>query len=381
MSEQDYYQLLGLGRNCSSNEIRQSYKKLARKYHPDNKETGNEELFKKIGEAYSVLSDPQKKALYDRVGHEAFLQGGRGTAYNQGFDGSELFDDLQGVFDSFFGTSFGSGFARKRGRNRRERGADLQVLVELDFMDAAFGGSKKVKISRLITCQPCNGSGADPSVGTKQCTTCHGSGEIRHVTQSLLGMITQVSTCPACQGNGTMITAPCKACSGKGQTKQEVELEVKIPKGAEDGSRLVWTQKGNEGRNGGPTGDLYLLLKVKPHPRLKRQGLEIYEEMDVSVWQAIVGDEVEVETIHGPQKIEIKAGSQPNTIITLNSMGIKLDNGQAGNHHVKLMVKIPNKKDLPKNILEAIQAEVQDGEQKQKSSSFASFFNWGGNKE
>lgn len=382
MAEEDYYQLLGLSQNCSPSEVKQSYKKLARKLHPDNKESGNEELFKKVGEAYSVLSDPNKKALYDRMGHQAFVQGARGGSSQGHYGNSEIFDDLQEVFDSFFGAGFSSGFSKKGKRSRRERGADIQVLVELDFMDAAFGGSKKVKVNRLITCQTCSGSGADANVGVKTCTTCSGSGEVRRVTQSFLGMITQVSTCPTCNGSGSIITNPCKSCSGKGQLKQEAELEVKIPKGAEDGSRLVWSQKGNEGRNGGPTGDLYLLLKVKPHPKLKRQGLEIFEEMNISVWQAILGDEIETETIHGPHKIEIKPGLQPNTVISLNSMGIKLDNGQSGNHHVKVTVKVPNKKDLPKGILEAIEAELDEkGDRPKNSSGFANLFNWAGNKE
>ncbi|MDJ0626462.1 MAG: molecular chaperone DnaJ [Candidatus Caenarcaniphilales bacterium] len=374
MSE-DFYSLLGVSRNSSPSEIKQSYKKLARKYHPDNKETGSEEMFKKVGEAYSILSDTQKKAAYDRLGHEAFVKGAAGGSYGSHFTSTEIFDDLQDVFDTFFGGGFGASHGRRGGAKRRERGGDIQVILDLDFLEAAFGGTHKLSVNRMVTCKTCDGSGADPSVGVKTCPTCQGTGEVKKVTQSFLGMITQVSTCPTCSGTGTVNPVPCKTCNGKGKIKKQEDLEVKIPAGAENGSRLVWSHRGNDGRNGGPAGDLYILLKVKPHPKFKRQGLDIFEEVEINTWQAIMGDSIEVETIHGKEEVEIKSGTQPNTVLKLNSKGIKLDNGKYGDHHLKLKVVIPNKKELNKELIELIQEKVSPSDQKPSAGeAFANFF-------
>jgi molecular chaperone DnaJ len=378
MSDKDFYTLLEVSANCSDSDLKKSYKKLARKYHPDNKETGDENLFKQIGEAYSVLSDPQKRSYYDRVGHAGFVSGGAGRG-GSAYGNAEMFSDLQDVFDSFFGAGFSSGSSRKS-RKTRERGSDLQVAIDLDFLEAAFGGPKKVSVTRLVNCQTCAGSGADPGTGLKSCTSCQGTGEIKRVTQSFLGVITQVSACPTCQGTGSIIPVPCKVCHGKGRTKDTAELEVKIPKGVEDGSRLVWSQKGNEGRNGGPAGDLYLLLRVKPHARFKREKLDIYEEVEIDVWQAMLGDTLEVETIHGSQTVDVKPGLQPGTVLSLNSQGIKLDNGQSGSHHIRFTVKIPHKKDLPKELINLIKEEIMH-EEKQSASGFANLFKLNKNKE
>ncbi len=370
-NQEDYFSLLELNQNCSPEDIKRNYKKLARKYHPDNKDTGNEEVFKKIGEAYSILADPQKKAAYERYGHEAFTQGGRGGSSQ--FTNSDLFDDLSDLFETFLGGSASaSGGSR---RKRRERGSDVQVILELDFLESAFGVNRKIKLNRLINCKACDGSGADPNVGVQTCPTCKGNGEVRMATQSFLGVITQVSTCPTCKGTGNIIKTPCKVCAGQSQIKEENELDIKIPKGAEDSSRLIWPQKGNDGRNGGPAGDLYILLKVKPHPKLKRQGLDIFEEKTISVWQAIMGDEIEIETIHGSQTIEIKAGLQPNTLTTLNSQGIKLDSGQAGSHHIKFNVQIPNKKDLPAELIQLISKENLENKESRKAGFAENFAN------
>jgi molecular chaperone DnaJ len=377
MSGEDFYSLLEVTQTCSATELKQSYKKLARKYHPDNKETGDENLFKKLGEAYSVLSDEQKRAYYDRIGHEGYLQGGsRGPSYA----GGDIFNDLQDVFDSFFGGNFSTGSSR-RTRKTRERGSDLQVILELDFLDGVFGGPKNVSVNHLVNCKACTGSGADPSAGLKTCGTCQGSGEIKRVTQSFLGVITQVSTCPTCNGLGSIIPVPCKVCAGKGQTRESAELEVKIPRGVEDGSRLVWSQKGNEGRNGGPAGDLYILLKIKPHPKFQRDRLDIYEELNVSVWQAIFGDNLEIETVHGNQSVDLKPGLQSATVITLPNQGVRLENGQSGAHHLKVNVQIPHKKDLPKNVADLIKEEVFGKADKQTVGSFTDFFKRGKGKE
>lgn len=370
---EDFYGLLGVDSNCSSADLKQSYKRLARKYHPDNKETGDENMFKKIGEAYAVLSDPQKRGLYDRLGHEGYSQGGARYGGGGSYSSADIFGDLHDVFETFFGYSNASN--RRSRRNMREKGSDQQIVLEIDFLEATFGGPRTITVNRLINCTSCNGTGADPSVGVKTCTTCQGSGEVKRVTQSFLGTITQVSTCPTCNGLGTTIPNPCKSCAGKGQIRHASELELKIPKGVEDGSRLVWSQKGNEGRNGGPSGDLYILLQVKPHPRFKRDKLDIYEEININVWQAIFGYSLEVETIHGSQSVDLKAGLQPNTVISLNSYGIRLDNGQSGNHLLKINVQIPHKKDLPKELADLIKQEIEPKkDEKNNSSPFANLF-------
>ncbi|MDX1917707.1 MAG: molecular chaperone DnaJ [Candidatus Caenarcaniphilales bacterium] len=353
---ENYYELLGLSQGASDSDIKRSYKKLARTYHPDNRETGDENMFKKIGEAYAILSDPDKRALYDRVGHEAFTQSGGGRGYSP--MGDEIIDDLHSVFESFFGTNFGAG-SQARSRNTRQRGADLQIGLEIEFMEAAFGAQKTTTYQRQVLCGACHGNGSDPATPPKTCQTCQGRGEVRRTSQSFLGMVTQVTTCPTCAGNGKIITSPCRVCAGKGRNIEKSEIEITVPKGVDENSRLVWRGKGHDGKNGGPPGDLYVVLKIKPHTRLKRKGLDVFEEKEISVWQAILGDELSIETIHGEHQISVKPGTQSNTKLVLSGMGVWLDNGQHGNHQVELKVKIPTKKDLSKELQDLIESQVE----------------------
>ncbi len=375
MSE-DFYGLLGLSRDCTAQEIKQAFKKQARQFHPDNKETGDENLFKQLNEAYSVLSDPEKKAYYDRVGHQAYVSGGRGSAGAGYAGGEEIFDDLEKVFDTFFG---GGGFSQNKRRGRQaQRGEDLQATLEIDFLEAVFGLEKTLEMARLINCQACTGTGSEPGHPPKACTSCNGQGEIRRTSRSFIGTITQVQTCPSCQGEGKIVSKPCNGCSGRGRKKESSQLEIKIPKGIEHGTRLLWQGRGNEGAQAGPAGDLYVLVRVKPHSSFKRDGLNILEEREVSVWQAIMGDSISIPTVHGEENLEIKSGTQQGATIKLSGSGIKLDNGRAGDHLVKVDLRIPHKADLPKELREMLESMVH-GEGKSGPSLFENLFGRGKN--
>ena len=348
----DFYEILGVPRDVSEKDLKSAYKKLARKYHPDNKETGNEDMFKKISEAYMVLSDPQKKASYDRVGHEAFKSGGAGAgAYsNINFGNSEIFEQFEDLFEEFFG-----GGSRRSGSSRntraQRRGTDTYQVINIDFLEAVFGVEKEIKIERLVTCSVCNGSGADPKTPPVTCPTCGGAGEVKQSTRSFFGIVTQITTCPTCRGTGKIIKNQCPQCKGKKFEKKTETLQVKIPKGVENGMKILLRGKGNDGENSGPAGDLYLGIKVSPHKIFQRDGLDIIQELNINIWQAILGDNIEIETVHGKQNIEIESGSQPDKVIRLKSKGIILDNGQKGDHYVKLNIIVPSKKDIKDDML------------------------------
>ncbi len=349
----DYYQILEVSRNASSAEIKSNYKKLARKYHPDNRETGNEELFKELSTAYEVLSNPEKKSLYDQMGHEAFQKGGRGGSYSHSGD-----LDFEDLFESFFeGAGFSSSSRRGNRGNRPRQGDSIQFVKEIEFLDACFGKTEKIKIKKHISCNICNGTGADPEHKPSTCSTCNGRGEIKRTTKTFIGMITQVNTCPTCHGQGTVITHKCKNCSGKGFVEKEEEIEIKIPAGIEDGMQILYKGRGNEGLNHGPAGDLYILIRVKNHAKFKRKGLDIYEDINLNLWQAITGDEIEIETIHGKKKVKIETGTQSSSVLTLKGQGIKIDTFRGGNHYLNIKVIIPKKNQLSKELLEQIEKE------------------------
>jgi molecular chaperone DnaJ len=359
MTNETYYDILEVSAEASESEIKKAYRRLARQYHPDNKETGDEARFKQIGEAYEVLSDPRKRSQYDRLGHQRYTEstaGGSGAGAGGFTEADMMMDDLQEVFESFFGGSFGGG--RRRSGPVRERGADLEVSLEISFEEAIFGSEREVTVKRQVTCDTCAGSGADPDTPPKTCNNCGGRGEVRTTSQTLLGIITQVGACPTCRGRGKVIPVPCGSCQGSGRREAKEALSVRIPKGVDDGSKLAWSQKGNQGRNGGPVGDLYISLRVKPHPRLRRDNLDIWEDVQVSVWQAIMGDKLMAETVHGEREVHVKAGTQDGTILKLKGHGVQLDNGGRGDHKIKLNVQIPAEKDLPSELREAIEAQA-----------------------
>ncbi len=337
----DFYDLLGVSRDSDGDTLKRAYRQLARKYHPDiNKEPGAEERFKEIGRAYEVLADPQSRARYDQFG-EAGLGGAAGMPDMGDMGG---FADLFETFFSGFGGAGGpaSGRSQRRGP---QQGDDLRYDLNISFNQAVFGQETEIKIPHLETCESCNGSGAKPGSGPTNCSTCSGSGQVRRATRTPFGSFTQVSECPTCGATGQVIADPCGSCGGQGVSQVRKKLRINIPAGVDTGTRLRVAGEGNAGLRGGPSGDLYVFLKVKNHPKLRRDGLTIFSEVHVSYLQAILGDTIEVETVDGPTKLDIPIGTQPNAVLTLENKGIpKLGNPVArGDQRIAVNIKLPTR--------------------------------------
>ncbi len=343
----DYYELLGVERNADSDSLKQAYRRLARKYHPDvNKEPGAEERFKEIGRAYEVLGDPQTRARYDQFG-EAGL-GGSGMPDMGDMGG---FADLFETFFSGFGGSGGtSGRSQRRGP---QQGEDLRYDLTIEFNQAVFGHEKEIKVPHLETCTTCNGNGAKSGSGPTNCTTCGGAGQVRRATRTPFGSFTQVAECPNCAGTGQVISDPCGSCGGQGVNQVRKKLRINIPPGVDTGTRLRVSAEGNAGVRGGPAGDLYVFLKVKNHSKLRRDGITIYSEVNVSYLQAILGDTIQVDTVDGLTTLEIPIGTQPNSVLILENKGIpKLGNPVArGNQRISVNVELPTRCSEEEKIL------------------------------
>ena len=335
----DFYDLLGVGRDADADTLKSAYRKMARQYHPDiNKEAGAEDRFKEIGRAYEVLSDPQKRARYDQFGEAGV--GGVGSGMPDMGDMGGFAD----LFETFFSGFGGAGPSNTRSQRRGpQQGDDLRYDLTVEFNQAVFGQEKEIKIPHLETCDSCRGSGAKSGSGPSNCTTCGGAGQVRRATRTPFGSFTQVAECPTCSGSGQVISNPCNSCSGQGVKQVRKKLRINIPAGVDTGTRLRVSGEGNAGPRGGPSGDLYVFLKVKTHPKLKRDGLTINSEIKVSYLQAILGDLIEVETVDGPTELQIPIGTQPNAILILENKGIpKLGNPVArGNHSITVNVQLP----------------------------------------
>ncbi len=337
----DYYEILGVSRDADKEEIKRAYRRLARKYHPDvNKEAGAEERFKEINRAYEVLSEPETRARYDRFG-EAGVAGGVGVGGFQDMGDMGGFADL---FESFFSGFAGAGQTRSR-RSGPVRGDDLRLDLKLEFREAVFGGEKEIRISHLETCEVCNGSGAKPGTRPRTCSTCSGSGQVRRVTRTPFGSFTQVSTCPTCNGTGQTIEEKCDACEGNGVRQVTKKLKITIPAGVDNGTRLRISGEGDAGQRGGPPGDLYVYLFVNEDAEFQREGINILSEVKISYLQAILGCRIQVNTVDGPQELVIPAGTQPNTVITLENHGVpRLGNPVSrGDHLITILIDIPTK--------------------------------------
>ena len=335
----DYYDLLGVSKDADGDTLKRAYRRLARQYHPDiNKDPGAEDRFKEIGRAYEVLSDPQTRRRYDQFG-EAGL-GGAGGMPDVGDMGG--FADLFETFFSGFGGAGGSGGGRPR-RRGPQQGDDLRYDLKIDFEQAVFGQEREIKIPHLETCDTCNGTGAKVGSGPTTCSTCGGVGQVRRATRTPFGSFTQVAECPSCEGTGQVIADPCPACAGQGVRQVRKKLRINIPAGVDTGTRLRVAGEGNAGLRGGPSGDLYVFLTVKSHPQLRRDGITVLSEVNVSYLQAILGDIIEVDTVDGNTSLEIPAGTQPNAVLTLENKGIpKLGNPVArGNQRISINVKLP----------------------------------------
>ncbi|AAP99063.1 MULTISPECIES: molecular chaperone DnaJ [Prochlorococcus] len=336
----DFYDTLGVNRNADADSLKRAYRRLARQYHPDiNKEAGAEERFKEIGRAYEVLGDPEKRARYDQFG-EAGLGGSAGMPDMGDMGG---FAD---IFETFFSGFGGPGSSGARTQRRGpQQGDDLRYDLTIDFNQAVFGQEREIKIPHLETCDVCRGTGAKPGTGPTTCSTCGGAGQVRRATRTPFGSFTQVSDCPTCSGSGQVISDSCQSCGGQGVKQVRKKLRINIPAGVDTGTRLRVSGEGNAGPRGGPSGDLYVFLKVKSHARLKRDGLNIHSEVNVSYLQAILGDTIEVDTVDGPTTLQIPSGTQPSAVLILDNKGIpKLGNPVArGNHCISVNIKIPSR--------------------------------------
>ena len=335
----DYYDLLGVSKDADGDTLKRAYRRLARQYHPDiNKDPGAEDRFKEIGRAYEVLSDPQTRGRYDQFG-EAGLGGAAGMPDVGDMGG---FADLFETFFSGFGGAGGSGGGRPR-RRGPQQGDDLRYDLKIDFEQAVFGQEREIKIPHLETCDTCNGTGAKVGSGPTTCSTCGGVGQVRRATRTPFGSFTQVAECPSCEWTGQVIADPCPACAGQGVRQVRKKLRINIPAGVDTGTRLRVAGEGNAGLRGGPSGDLYVFLTVKSHPQLRRDGITVLSEVNVSYLQAILGDIIEVDTVDGNTSLEIPAGTQPNAVLTLENKGIpKLGNPVArGNQRISINVKLP----------------------------------------
>ncbi|HZY99532.1 MAG TPA: molecular chaperone DnaJ [Candidatus Baltobacteraceae bacterium] len=337
MPTKDYYDVLGVARDASGDEIKQAYRALARKHHPDvsHDKSDAEHRFKEINEAYEVLSDPNKRAQYDRFGTVNGAGAGPGPG-DFGFGGS--FGD---IFDMFFGNVRGAAQARAAGP---QRGSDLRYDLEISLEEAFGGITKEISFNHLAQCDTCKGSGAEPGTLAMPCDRCGGSGIMRTARQTPLGQIVTQATCTKCGGEGHAIEHPCQACAGRGRRESERRLTVKVPAGVDDGSRIRIAGNGEAGIRGGPPGDLYVYLTVKPHAAFRRDGLDTFVDVPVSFTQAALGAALSVPSLEGEVAITLSPGTQTGTTMTLRGRGMPSVRGtQRGNHHVTVHVMVPNK--------------------------------------
>ncbi len=337
----DLYEILGVQREASADEIKRAYRKLAKQYHPDtNPEAGDDEKFKEVSAAYAVLSDPDKRARYDRYGLAGIdpQQGG----FNGGFGG---FTDLSEMFEELFGAFTGGGRRSSAGGSRRQPrpGRDLRYDMTLTFEESIFGVEKEIEIARLETCDSCNGVGAEPGTSAKRCPECSGSGEVRQVRQTFLGSMVSVTTCPRCGGDGEIVETPCKTCRGEGKVRKTRKITVKVPGGVDDSTRLRVPNEGEAGENGGPSGSVQVFFRVQKHEFFKRRENDIILDLQINVAQAALGAEVSIPTVDGPEKLIIAAGTQSGKTYTLRGHGaprIRSDGTSAGRGDQIVVVEV-----------------------------------------
>ena len=348
--KKDYYEILGVSRTASQEEIKKAYRRLARQYHPDiNKSPEAEAKFKEINEAYEVLSDPEKRAIYDRYGHAGLT--GDIVDYS-GFGGFES------IIEEFFG---GFGFPRVK-RQPPRRGQDLYYELSITLEEAAFGAEKEFEIQRYETCPNCRGSGAEPGTTPVRCPQCNGTGEVRHVRETFLGSFVTVTTCPQCGGSGEVIVTPCSECRGKRKIRVKRTISVQIPPGVDSGTRIRLSGEGDAGDAGGPPGNLYVTISVEPHPYFRRDGSNLYYELPLNIVQAALGAEVEIPTLEGKEKLVVPPGTQPGQTFRLKGKGMPhLHRNGRGDLFIIAKVVIPTnltpkQKELLKELGKTFQA-------------------------
>ncbi len=332
-SNRDYYEVLGVNRNATDEEIKKAFRKLAFKHHPDhNHQDGAEKQFKEVNEAYQVLSDADKRAAYDRFGHS-----GTEGVFGQGFEGFN-FGGFGDIFDAFFGGTATST------HQAPQRGADLHYRVTLNFEEAAFGSEQEITITRTENCSLCHGIGAKPGSQPSRCPNCNGSGQVKRVQQSIFGRFTNIATCSQCHGEGRIITEPCPQCRGGGREKQQRRISVNVPAGINDGSQIRMSGEGDAGARGGSSGNLYISILVKPHQHFVRDNDNVLYQLAINFTQAALGAEVEIPTLDGKAKLKIPAGSQTGNIFRLKGKGIPhLNRHGRGDQLVPIFVATPDK--------------------------------------
>ena len=374
-NKRDFYEVLGVGKSASADEIKKAYRKLAMKYHPDrnpdNKEA--EEKFKEVNEAYEILSNDEKRARYDQYGHAGVdpnfgAGGGFGGFGGGGFGFDDI--DLGDIFGSFFGGGFGGG--GKSRRNAPQKGESLRARLNLTFEEAAFGCEKEIQITKTEACPDCQGSGAEKGTTAETCTHCNGTGTVKTTHRTPLGMMSSTGTCPKCQGKGKIIKTPCKSCSGTGKKRVTRTIKVSVPAGIDEGQTISLRGEGNVGSNGGPCGDLLINITIKNHAVFTRDGSNVLCEMPITYAQATLGAEIEVPTLDGKVKYTIPEGTQTGTVFRLRGKGIPVLHSKArGDQYVRVNVEIPkNLSGKQKELLRAFAESLGENAHTERKSFF-----------
>ncbi len=371
--KRDYYEVLGVGRGASDDEIKKAYRNLAKKYHPDLNpdNTEAENKFKEVNEAFEILSDAEKKGRYDQFGHAgvdpSYGGGGGFGGFGGGFGDM---GDISDIFSSFFGGGFSGG--RSTNANSPRRGQDIQSNINISFMDACFGKKVDVSVSRMEKCSGCGGSGAASGSSAETCSDCHGSGMVRTTQRTPFGNISSQKTCPKCGGKGKTITNPCPKCHGGGRTSVSKTITVEIPAGIDDGQTMQVSGQGHHGLNGGPAGDLHLTVTVRPDPIFERDGFDIHTEMPITYYQAVLGDEITVPTIDGKVKYSIPEGTQNGAIFRFKGKGVKrLRRSDRGDQYVHVFIEVPkNLSKKQKELLKEFDSAVGDDNYNKRKSFF-----------
>ena len=364
-NKRDYYEVLGVSKGASDDELKKAFRKLAKQYHPDlhpgDKQA--EEKFKEVNEAYEVLSDPEKRARYDQFGHAGVDPNYGGGAGAGGFGG---FGDMGDIFDSIFGGFGGFGGGRRSNPNAPRRGEDVKASVIIDFMEACKGKSVNIKVARAEKCSACGGSGAEAGSSPKTCPDCNGTGTVRVTQRTPFGNIAQTSTCNRCRGKGKIVDNPCRVCGGVGRVRSTVEKTVDVPAGIDDGQTLRVSGEGNGGYNGGPSGDLHINVTVRPDPLFERDGYDVWTDIPLTYTQATLGDEITVPTVDGKVTYKVPEGTQTGTVFRLRGKGIKkINRPDHGDHYVRVNVEVP------KNLTKEQKQKLKEFEQSLTDNNYA----------